>query len=118
MFATKISKPFKTHIKKLVTLSKRLNLPPVLIMATMDDLPTPIIKATIIINVTDTLSTTTTVMFNLRTEARTTLKVKELAYIKFLIPLPIPTMIFTSLNPPLLSLSLVKIIYCITPSFL
>ena len=83
----------------------------------MDNLPTPIIGATIIINLRDTLSTTTTVMFSLRTEARTTLKVKELAYIKFLIPLPIPTMIFTSLNPLLLNLKLVKIIYYITLFF-
>ena len=93
-------------------LSKRLNLPPVPIMATMDNLPTPRIGATIIINVRNTLSTTT-VMFNLRTKAKTTLKVKELAYIKFLIPLPILTMISTSLNPLLLSLNLVKIIYYI-----
>ena len=87
----------KTSAGKLITLSKRLNLPPVPLMATMYNLPTPIIKATIIKNVRNTLSTTTTIMFNLRTEAKTTLKVKELAYIKFLIPLPIPTIIFTSL---------------------
>ena len=75
----------------------------------------PIIGATIIINVRNTLSTTTTVMTNLRTEAKTTLKVKELAYIKLLIPLPITTMIFTSLNPLILSLNLVKIILLYYP---
>ena len=80
-------------------LSKRLNSPSVPIMATMDNLPTPIIGATIIINLRNTLCKTTTIMFTMRTEARITLKVKELAYIMFLIPIPILAMIFTSLNP-------------------
>ena len=60
-------------------LGKRPNLPPVPIMATMNNFPTPIIGTTIIINVRNTLSTTITIIFKLRTEARTTLKVKELS---------------------------------------
>lgn len=56
-------------------------------------------------------------MFKMRTESRITLKVKELAFIKFLIPLPIPAMILTSLNPLLLGLNLAKIIYYITLCF-
>ena len=115
--ATKTAEPLRTLTRKLVMLSKRRNLPPVPIMATMDNLSAQIIGATIIINLRNTLSTTTTVTFKLRTELKITLKVKEPAYIKFLIPLPIPTMIFTSLNPLLLNLNIVKIIYYVTLFF-
>ena len=58
--ATKIAKPLNILPGKLVTLSKRQTLPPVLIMATMAILPAQIIGASIIINVRNNLSTTTT----------------------------------------------------------
>ena len=45
---TKTAKLLRTLAGKLVMLRKRLNLPPVPIMAKMDNLPTPIIGATII----------------------------------------------------------------------
>ena len=83
----------------------------------MDNFPAPIIGATIIINVRNTLSTTTTVMFNLRTEAKTTLKVKELAYIKFSYSPSHSNNDIHVTKSSSLSLSLVKIIYCITLFF-
>ena len=56
-------------------------------------------------------------MLNMRTELEITIKVKELVYIKFFIPLPILITTFMSLSPLCQNLNLVKITYYINPFF-